>query len=114
MDELVKTIHEIHANWWIDLETGKRKERNVGELLCLVHSEISEGMEGHRKNLMDDHLPHRSMIEVELADALIRIMDIAGGLNLDLPGAVIEKLIYNQQRADHKLEKRRKEGGKAY
>ena len=65
-------------------------------MLCLIHSEISEAMEGHRKNLMDDKIPHRSMLEVELADALIRICDMAGGLGLDLEGAVLEKLEYNQ------------------
>lgn len=112
-------IGEIHrrnraAGWWSDLLTGEPKERNVGELLCLVHSEISEAMEGHRKGLMDDKLPHRSMIEVELADAVIRIFDMAGGLNLDLAGALAEKLAYNAQRADHKIENRKAEGGKKY
>ena len=52
----------------------EKKDRNVGELLCLIHSEISEAMEGARKDLMDTHLTHRSMMEVELADAIIRIL----------------------------------------
>ena len=63
---------------------------------------------------MDDKLPHRSMIEVELADAVIRIADLAGALNLDLGGAVQEKLEFNRHRPDHKLENRIAEGGKAY
>ena len=71
-------------------------------------------MEGDRKDLMDDKLPHRKMLEVELADALIRIHDLAGFLGLDLAGAVVEKLAFNQQRADHKLDNRRAEGGKSY
>ena len=104
------------AGWWNDIHNGEdlRGKRNVGELLCLVHSEISEAMEGHRKGLMDTHLPHRFMFEVELADALIRIFDIAGAMNLDVAGALVEKLEYNESRADHKPENRAKDGGKAY
>jgi NTP pyrophosphatase (non-canonical NTP hydrolase) len=86
----------------------------VAQKLCLIHSEVSEGMEGHRKNLPDDKLPHRPMIEVELADAVIRICDLAGALNLDLGGAIAEKLAFNAQRPDHKPENRAKEGGKSY
>jgi hypothetical protein len=110
--------------WWTELGTGRdltstdypkvQPNKNVGELLCLVHSEISEAMEGHRKLLMDDKLPHRTMLEVELADALIRICDMSGGLGLDLAGAVAEKLVYNATRADHKIENRRDVGGKKF
>lgn len=116
INKLSEEIHEsnVKAGWWTDLKTGQKKERNVGELLCLVHSEISEAMEGHRKNLMDDKLPHRKMFEVELADALIRIFDIAGAHNLDLGGAISEKRSYNAVREDHKIENRMKEDGKKY
>lgn len=112
-------VDESHARaraggWYTDLKTGEPKERNVPEMLCLIHSEISEAMEGHRKGLMDDKLPHRKMVEVELADALIRIGDLAGYLGLDLGGAVAEKMAYNANRADHKIENRKADGGKAY
>ena len=90
------------------------KPREVGTMLCLVHSEISEAMEGNRKDLMDDKLPERKMFEVELADAVIRIFDLAGREGLDLGGAVYEKLLYNQIRPDHKKEAREAEGGKQY
>lgn len=109
-------IHQknVEAGWWHDLETGAKLDRNKGELLCLIHSEISECMEGVRKDLMDDKLPYRKMEEVELADAVIRILDYAGGYGLDIGGAIVEKLKYNQQRADHKPENRRKENGKKF
>ena len=88
--------------------------RNVGELLCLVHSEISEAMEGHRKLLQDDKIVTRSMLEVELADAVIRIFDMSGGLGLDVAGAISEKLIFNSTRIDHKTENRRLANGKKF
>jgi hypothetical protein len=103
----------VTQGWWIGLNVEK-DPYIVPAKLCLVHSEISEAMEGHRKNLMDSHLPHRKAIEVELADALIRIHDLAGALKLDLGAAVVEKLAYNLQRADHKIHNREEEGGKAY
>lgn len=104
------------AGWWTDLHTGESLigKRNVGEMLMLAVSEIAEAMEGHRKGLRDDKLPHRPMIEVEIADCLIRLTDTAGALGLDLGGALAEKMAFNATRADHKPENRRKAGGKAY
>lgn len=114
LNGLTKAIHAQNHLWWTDLDTGQPIQRNVGEMLMLVVSEIAEAMEGHRKALMDDKLPHRSMLEVELADALIRIFDIGGGLGLDLGGALVEKLEYNASRADHTREGRLAPGGKKY
>lgn len=108
-------LWEIDCKWWFDLETGLPKEdRNVGELLMLTVSELAEAMEGHRKGLQDDKLPHRPMLEVELADAMIRIIDMGTGLNLDIIGALLEKAEYNRNRVDHSREARLAEGGKKY
>lgn len=102
------------AGWWDDPATGEPKDRNDGEMIALMHSELSEALEGIRKNSNDDHLPHRKSVEVELADTLIRIFDYAGARNLDLAGAVIEKLAFNQRRADHKPAARLEADGKKF
>lgn len=79
-----------------------------------MHSELSEAMEGERKDLMDDKLPHRKMAEVELADCLIRIFDYAAAFGYDLEGAYQEKRVFNAQREDHKHEARAQAGGKKW
>ena len=114
INEMVEMIHSrnVEIGWFTDLKTGERLNRNIPEMLCLIHSEISEAMEGYRKNINDDHLPNRKMCEVELADAVIRIFDLAGYLGFDLGGAMVEKMAYNLNRADHKIENRLKENGK--
>lgn len=132
VNRLVESCHGAskNAGWWTHQKTGldliavinnpqdALQELLAGALvaqkLCLSHSEISESMEGHRKNLPDDKLPHRPMIEVELADAVIRICDLAGALGLDIGGAIAEKMAFNKVRPDHKPENRLAAGGKAY
>ena len=106
----------LQAGWWQDLRTGESLigTRNVGEMLMLAVSEIAEAMEGHRKGLPDDKLPHRPMIEVEIADCFIRLADTCGALGLDLGGAIAEKMAFNAVRPDHKREARLAAGGKAY
>ena len=110
---LAAQIHESNHKWWHD-KNGNRLDRNKGELLCLIHSEVSEAMEGERKDLMDDKLPHRKMAEVELADTLIRILDYAAGFGYDIGGAVLEKVRYNATREDHTHESREEANGKKW
>lgn len=122
INTLVEDIHSknVLAGWWNDPETGESLLNQshtpyvIATKILLVHTELSEAVEGYRKGIMDDKLPHRTMIEAELADALIRIFDIAGALKLDLGGAIQEKREFNSTRPDHKVENRVKKGGKKF
>lgn len=73
-NELAKQIHDQNkaVGWWDNPDRCKLT------LLQLVSTEIAEATEAERKDLMDDHLPHRKGGEVELADALIRLLDMGG------------------------------------
>jgi hypothetical protein len=77
-DKLAKQIHaqNVAAGWW------GNPDRCLLECAQLIVTEVAEATEGARKNLMDDHLPHRKMEEVELADALIRTLDLGGKMGL--------------------------------
>lgn len=104
----------VNAGWYHDPATGQPVQRNVGEVIALMHSELSEALEAHRKGLMHDKLTLRPGIEVEFADCIIRILDTSAALGLDVAGALIEKNRYNGRKKDHQLSERAKADGKKY
>lgn len=125
LNKLSNRIHRdnVNAGWWNSYvskslsDSDKNREfldLTLATKMLLIITELSEAVEGFRKDEMDDHLPDRKSVEVELADAMIRIFDIAGAMQLDLSGAIKDKMEYNAKRADHKPENRAKKNGKRF
>jgi NTP pyrophosphatase (non-canonical NTP hydrolase) len=96
-------VHETAVNkgWW-------ENDRNDGEMIALVHSELSEALEGIRHgNPPSDHIPEFSAAEEEFADAVIRMMDQAQSRGWRVAEALEAKMKFNAGRAY-------KHGGKAF
>jgi NTP pyrophosphatase (non-canonical NTP hydrolase) len=94
INSLTKKAHQnaIAHGWW-------EEERSFGELIALMHSELSEALEYDRKgNGQSDHIPEFTGVEEELADVVIRIFDYCGRKNLRLGEAVIAKMKFNESR----------------
>lgn len=75
--ELINKIYNqnVEMGWW-------DKPRPLHVLLLLINSEIYEAFEGLRKNLNDDHLPQYKQFDVEIADTIIRLLDLMGHYEL--------------------------------
>ena len=103
MDRFCNQVHEVAQDkgWWDG-------ERNDGELIALMHSELSEALEGLRHgNGSSDHIPEFNCAEEELADTVIRIADMCAARGWRLGEAIIAKMEFNSGRS-------RKHGGKKF
>lgn len=109
--QLINTAHNtaINKGWWKDwaalAELRLQQTDKIAALLALVHTEVSEAVEDLR--VTDPaHLPKRRISDsgkpegfaTELADVIIRVMDLSAGLGIDLTAAVQEKMEYNSTR----------------
>lgn len=109
---ILQTISEDARTIYEDMKSKGfwDNERNVGEMLMLVTSELGEAMEAHRKGkffkgekLIDGDKEYfearvKDTFEDEIADAVIRLLDMAGGLGIDLEFHINAKVQYNRSR----------------
>lgn len=97
---IVTAINELAH----DIHQGNRArgfwdgERNKGEMIALIHSELSEALEGLRGNNTSDKLPLLTAEEEEMADVIIRVLDYSAGFGLNIGQAIAAKLEYNAKR----------------
>lgn len=72
---------------------------SFGDKIALTHTELSEAFEAHRHgNPKDEHIPHHKAIVVELADAIIRILDMAEEYEYPIAEAMLDKIEFNETR----------------
>ena len=93
---LSEQIHQFNVlkGWWDGFEN---KIDRYETCMMLIVSELSEAIEGCRKNLMDDKLPQYPMFDVELADAMIRLLDVAGSIDFTFGCEPLQSLIIRMQ-----------------
>ncbi len=92
ISEISRVVHKnaVDHGFW-------EKPRSIPEMLCLIHSEVSEALEAKKKGNMDN-------FEEELADIAIRLFDMCEGLDIDLEAAIAKKHAFNKTRP-HKHDK---------
>ncbi len=84
--QLIKLCHKIarEKGFW-------DSERNVGEMLMLIVTELAEAMEAYRKQ-------DKENFNEEIADTFIRLFDLSGGLKIDVEKEIMKKMNKNKNR----------------
>ena len=101
MNELQREIHKNAVEKGFYGKDGGEKLSNyeIIEKLLLIHQEVSEAVEALRTgNPQDKYVPSRSSFEVEIADVVIRSMDLAEAIGFSLAGAIVDKILANRTR----------------
>lgn len=83
----------------LDSNYARQYREQISQRLMLTVSELSEALEAIRHdNPPDSHIPKFTGLEAELADAVIRILDLAETTHCRLAEAIIAKAAYNARR----------------
>lgn len=98
-EEYAEYVHEwaVRKGWW-DIEVKEGGERNDAEMIALMHSELSEALEGLRGSLDSTKIPGYLNVEEELADCIVRIMDYGSARGLRIGEALVLKQRFNEKR----------------